>query len=215
MSAHNDAAFLRMFLIVLGALVAFTVIIIIAANRITGAANEARGEDPRERARVAERIAPVGQVNVAGQPAAAKAAAPAAAPRAAEPAQPAPAPAAGMMEQATEAVQDAGKAVAEVAESAAAAVADAVAQAPAGEPDLEKGKAIYSTACFACHMTGAAGAPKLDDKAAWAPRLAQGMEALVASSINGKGAMPPKGGRADLSDEDVRAAVAYMVDQVR
>jgi cytochrome c5 len=203
-----------MFLIVLGALVAFTVIIIIAANRITGAANEARGEDPRERARVAERIAPVGQVNVSGQPAPAKAAAPAA-PRAAEPAKSAPAPATGMMEQATEAVQDAGKAVVEVAESAVAAVADAVAQAPAGEPDLEKGKAIYSTACFACHMTGAAGAPKLDDEAAWAPRLAQGMEAMVASSINGKGAMPPKGGRADLSDADVRAAVAYMVEELR
>lgn len=214
MSAHNDAAFLRMFLIVLGALVAFTVIIIIAANRITGAANEARGEDPRERALVAERIAPVGRVRIAGQPAPAVPTAPAA-PESTAPA-PAPAPAAaatGMMEQAAEAVKDAGAAVAEVAESAAAAVA--VAQAPAGEPDLEKGKAIYSTACFACHMTGAAGAPKLDDKAAWAPRIAQGMETLVASSLNGKGAMPPKGGRADLADADIRAAVAYMVNEAR
>lgn len=216
MSAHNDAAFLRMFLIVLGALVAFTVIIIIAANRITGAANEARGEDPRERALVAERIAPVGQVKVAGQPAPAKQSAPAA-PKAAEPAAPAAAPtaASGMMEQAAEAVKEAGQAVSQAAESAAAAVAGAVAQAPAGEPDLAKGKSIYSTACFACHMTGAAGAPKLDDKAAWAPRIAQGMDALVASSINGKGAMPPKGGRADLSDADVRAAVAYMVNEAR
>jgi cytochrome c5 len=206
-----------MFLIVLGALVAFTVIIIIAANRITGAANEARGEDPRELSLVAERIAPVGQVKVAGQPAPAKAAAPAA-PKAAESAEPAAAPAAaatGMMERATEVVKDAGEAVAEVAESAAAAVAGAVAQAPAGEPDLEKGKAIYSSACFACHMTGAAGAPKLDDKAAWAPRIAQGMDTLVASSINGKGAMPPKGGRADLADADIRAAVYYMVGQAR
>jgi cytochrome c5 len=215
-SAHNDAAFLRMFLIVLGALVAFTVIIIIAANRITGAADEVRGEDPRERALVAGRIQPVGQVNVAGQPAAARPAAPAA-PKAAGPAEPtaAPAAAAEVLEQAAEAVQDAGAAIAEAAESAAAAVAGAVAQAPAGEPDLEKGKAIYATACFACHMTGAAGAPKLDDKAAWAPRIAQGMEAMVANSINGKGAMPPKGGRADLSDEDVRAAVAYMVEELR
>jgi cytochrome c5 len=202
-----------MFLIVLGALVAFTVIIIIAANRITGAANEARGEDPRERALVAERIAPVGRVRVAGQPAPAMQVAPAAA-EAAEPAA-APAVATEVMQQAVEAVKDAGEAVAGAAESAAAAVAGAVAQAPAGEPDLEKGKAIYSTACFACHMTGAAGAPKLDDKAAWAPRIAQGMETLVASSLNGKGAMPPKGGRADLSDADIRAAVAYMVQEAR
>ena len=56
-------------------------------------------------------------------------------------------------------------------------------------------------------------APKLGDKAAWAPRIGQGMETLYASSINGKGAMPPKGGRVDLSDADIRAAVAYMVSE--
>ena len=65
MSAQNDTAFLRMFLMVLGALVAFTVIILILANVITGAVEEQRGEDPRRRAVVAQRIAPVGSVDVA------------------------------------------------------------------------------------------------------------------------------------------------------
>ena len=77
------------------------------------------------------------------------------------------------------------------------------------------GAAIYQKTCFACHATGAANAPKLGDKAAWEPRIAQGMETLVASSLNGKGAMPPKGGRADLADADIRAAVAYMVNEAR
>jgi cytochrome c5 len=62
---------------------------------------------------------------------------------------------------------------------------------------------------MACHATGAAGAPKLGDKAAWAPRLKTGIDALYASSLKGKGAMPAKGG-ASLPDADVKAAVDYM-----
>ena len=71
----------------------------------------------------------------------------------------------------------------------------------------------YRTACAACHMTGAANAPKLGDKAAWAPRIATGMDALVNSAIKGKGAMPPKGGRMNLSDDEIKSTVAYMVGE--
>lgn len=74
------------------------------------------------------------------------------------------------------------------------------------------GKAIYDATCAACHTSGAAGAPKLGDKAAWAPRL-QDMAALNTSAIKGKGVKPPKGGNAGLSDADVTAAVAYMISQ--
>ena len=63
---------------------------------------------------------------------------------------------------------------------------------------------------MACHASGVAGAPKLGDKAAWAPRLATGLDALAASVIKGKGAMPPKGGNASIPDADIRAAVEYM-----
>lgn len=89
-----------------------------------------------------------------------------------------------------------------------AAVTPAAAPAKAGKPD---GKKTYDTACMACHATGAAGAPKLGDKAAWAPRLKTGNEALYASALKGKGAMPPKGGNAALADADVKAAVDYLV----
>ena len=71
----------------------------------------------------------------------------------------------------------------------------------------------YRTACAACHMSGAAGAPKTGDKAAWKARIAAGMDTLVTNAIKGKGAMPPKGGRPNLTDAQVKAVVAYMVGE--
>ena len=74
------------------------------------------------------------------------------------------------------------------------------------------GKSVYDKSCMACHAAGVAGAPKLGDKAAWAPRIKQGMDVLYANSIKGKGAMPPKGTYAG-PEADVKAAVDYMVGQ--
>ena len=90
-----------------------------------------------------------------------------------------------------------------------AAVAPAAATAGTAG-DSAAGKATYDSACTVCHGAGVAGAPKLGDKAAWAPRLKAGMEVLHASALKGKGAMPPKGGNTTLSDAAVRAAVEYM-----
>jgi cytochrome c5 len=77
------------------------------------------------------------------------------------------------------------------------------------------GKAVYDASCTACHKTGMMGAPKLGDKAAWAPRIKQGIQILVVHSIKGfqgkAGMMPPKGGNAKLSDQSVGDAVYYMV----
>lgn len=73
------------------------------------------------------------------------------------------------------------------------------------------GKAVYDGLCAACHMTGAAGAPKVGDKAAWAPRLAQGAATLHEHAIKGIRAMPAKGGNPGLSDAQVAAAVDHMV----
>ena len=75
-------------------------------------------------------------------------------------------------------------------------------------------QAIYSASCSACHASGAAGAPKLGDKQAWAPRIKSGSGALYDSAIKGKKAMPPKGGNVSLSNEDVKAVVDYMVSKV-
>ena len=115
---------------------------------------------------------------------------------------------------------DGGAAAAPAAAAPAAAPAAAAAPAPAqtvataapatAAPAAGNGEATYKQACFACHGAGVAGAPKLGDKAAWAPRVAQGLPALYNSALKGKGAMPPKGGSA-APDADIKAAVDYMV----
>ena len=75
------------------------------------------------------------------------------------------------------------------------------------------GQKIYQKSCQACHATGAAGAPKLGDKDAWAPRIAKGNDALLSSVTNGLKAMPPKGTCMSCSEDELRATVEYMVGQ--
>jgi cytochrome c5 len=133
--------------------------------------------------------------------------------------------AAGWKEPAPAAVAAAPAAPAAPAPAAAAAPAVAAASpppAPAAAPALTAtaaaapaggkadGKAIYDKTCAVCHATGLAGAPKFGDKAAWAPRIATGADALHNSALHGKNAMPPKGGNLALTDADVIAAVDYM-----
>lgn len=116
----------------------------------------------------------------------------AAAPAAAAPAPAAPAPAA--------------------AAPAPAAAAPAPQQAAAVNPAGEK---LYKSVCFACHATGVANAPKFGDKAAWDPYIKTGMDAMVKVAMQGKPPMPPKGGAANASEDDIRAAVQYMVDAAK
>ena len=75
------------------------------------------------------------------------------------------------------------------------------------------GQKTYQTSCQACHATGAANAPKLGDKEAWAPRIATGVDAMLAVAIKGKGAMPPQGACMSCSEDDLKAAIEYMVSQ--
>lgn len=132
----------------------------------------------------------------AGASDAASAAAPAVAAAPAAPAAPAtPAPAAS----------------AEAAPAAATAVAAAPAAAAA---DPAVGKALYDKNCFACHAAGVAGAPKFGDKAAWGPYIATGMETMLKVAISGKGAMPPRGG-STADDDELRAAIQFMVDAAK
>ena len=77
------------------------------------------------------------------------------------------------------------------------------------------GEQIYNTACMACHGTGAAGAPKLGDKAAWAPRIKQGPEVLWNHLLNGLNAMPAKGMCMDCSDDELKAVLAHMTDAAK
>jgi cytochrome c5 len=71
------------------------------------------------------------------------------------------------------------------------------------------GEEVYNAVCAACHNSGAANAPKLDDKAAWEPRIANGFDALLNTAINGKGAMPARGGQ-NVPDDELTAAIIYM-----
>ena len=91
--------------------------------------------------------------------------------------------------------------------------------APALAANLDNGKAVYDKNCAMCHNSGIAGSPKMDDKAAWKDRLAQGEEVLVEHSIKGyrgsKGYMPPKGGKSSLTDAEVTDAVMYMISVVK
>ena len=91
----------------------------------------------------------------------------------------------------------------------AAALFAILASARAG---ADGGQKVYDQNCGVCHN---AIAPKLGDHGAWVPRIKQGTDTLVGSVIKGKGAMPPRGGHANLSDADIRAAVEYMESQAQ
>lgn len=116
------------------------------------------------------------------------------------------------------AAPDASPATEAAAPEAAAPEAAPEAAAPA-VADNAQGKSVFNKTCAMCHASGAAGAPITGDKADWGPRIAQGMDVLYTHAIEGftgeKGAMPARGGSTTLSDEEVKAAVDYMVAQAQ
>jgi cytochrome c5 len=82
---------------------------------------------------------------------------------------------------------------------------------PVGE---RGGEQIVRTQCVKCHEAGVGGAPRIGDRAAWIPRLTQGLDSLVRSAINGHGGMPARGGLANLTDSELRSAIVYMFNPV-
>ena len=74
------------------------------------------------------------------------------------------------------------------------------------------GEDIYNSTCFGCHGTGAAGAPKVGDAAAWSARTGKGLDAVISNAINGVGGMPPRGTCSSCSDDDIAATVKYMLN---
>jgi len=99
--------------------------------------------------------------------------------------------------------------------SPAPAPAAAAAAEPAAAAGPRSGEQVYTASCAACHGTGVAGAPKFGDAAAWAPRAAKGIDGLLASATNGLNAMPPRGTCMDCSDDELKAAIEYMVSNSR
>jgi cytochrome c5 len=110
---------------------------------------------------------------------------------------------------------DTGRAAMQAAQEAAAKAA-AAQVAYGGTTD---GKTIYGNLCHSCHDAGVGGAPKITDKAVWAPRVAEGIDTLVKHAIEGytgkTGVMPPRGGNASLNDAQVKATVEWIVSQVK
>jgi cytochrome c5 len=129
----------------------------------------------------------------------------------------------GKTEVATPAAAPAPAAPAAVVAAAPAPAAPAAATAPAAEPAAAAGGVdgggVYKKACGLCHGTGAGGAPMFADKSLWEKRIAQGKEVLYKHALEGftgsAGMMPAKGGNASLKDEEVKAAVDYMVAAVK
>lgn len=155
MSQQQDDAFVKTFVMVLAALVVFTISVFVLAQIMAGSATTKAFEPVA----VAERTTPVGQVKVAGT---------------------------------TENT--------------------ATIEAPAAQ---KSGEEIYNTACTACHGMGVMGAPKFGDNAAWAPRIAKGVDVVLKSALNGLNTMPPRGGNPSLSDEDIKKTVEYMLASVQ
>jgi cytochrome c5 len=89
----------------------------------------------------------------------------------------------------------------------------ATAAAPAAAAGPRSGKDVYGSSCLACHSTGAAGAPRVGDKAAWSARAAKGVDGLLATAISGLNAMPPKGTCGACSDEELKGAIEYMLKE--
>lgn len=121
-------------------------------------------------------------------------------------------PVAQVVEQQVTETAPAPEPVAEPESSEAAEAASATATAAADDSSAV-GEDIYLKACKNCHDLGVANAPKLGDDAAWAARIAKGNDALLQSVMKGLNAMPPKGACMSCSDEELRSAMEYMVEQ--
>lgn len=165
----HDRRFFDIFMLILGILIAVAVGVFLLAESITDRTSGPESEALFQ-AQVESRIAPVGEVVMPGE------------------------------------------------EAAAQAEAETM-QTPEPVAETLSGPQVYNQACISCHGAGVAGAPVVGDAAAWEARIAKGLETLHDHAINGfqgeAGYMPPKGGRTDLSDDEVMAAVDYMVEESR
>lgn len=200
-----DDVFWRQFGVILILLTVFGFAMYFVANSIAGDAFAKMYSDPEA---VAARIAPAGQSRVGDPAAQTRAPEQTAAVAVAATSETALQPAAR-----EESSESAATSAATTAATTTATTTAAAASAGGGAVDLAAGEKVYQSACFACHLTGVAEAPKIDDPAAWEPRLAQGMAGLLQAVTAGKGAMPPKGGFAHLTEEDMRNAIEYMLDK--
>ncbi len=192
---QQDKSFMMTFTVVLSVLVLIAIAIFLAAQMIS-VVTVVPDDGVRTKMAAEERLRPVAQVAITD-------------PSAAKEVATAPAEAAGEQVAAVDSTESEQAAAVDTVEVAPAATENLV---PA-DTDLAQGEETYNAVCSVCHAQGVAGAPITGDKDAWAPRLAKGWDTLVEHSIKGFNAMPAKGGRADLPDEQIAAAVGYLISQ--
>jgi cytochrome c5 len=189
MSQEQDRVFFRNYSIVIGLIAVAMAIFFVVAQIIGGQDKE---HTAMRAAQTAETTKPAGQVNVAGE----------ASPEAA------PAPAAATTEVAAPAPDDAGT------------TTETTAGVDASAGGTDAGKQTYDGLCFSCHGSGLPMVPQFGNKAAWEPRIAQGMDVLYTHAIGGFTGtagmpMPAKGGNPALTDDQIKAAVDYMVSSAK
>ena len=144
---------------------------------------------------------------------------PAAQPQAVAPAPPAAVPEQPMAAEAPKQAMEAMRSEAPAAPAAETKAAEPAPAAPAPSVANAEGEEVFNGSCMMCHKTGVGGAPKIGDKTDWEPRLKQGMDVLYKHALEGfkgqKGMMPPRGGNTRLKDDQVKAAVDYMVSTAK
>jgi len=200
----------------------FTVILVVVVCGIVGVASfeQFAGKTVISAEETAANIKPVGQVTISAPPAEVASVQTAVVEESAkQPESTEPAPTASETESpaSVETPQESAPAAEEAAPSETNSAPATEASAEESDLEIANGEEIYKSACFVCHDSGASGAPKIGDSADWAPRIAQGIDVMAQHAIEGftgtKGMMPPKGGRMDLPDEDVKNAVSYIVSK--
>lgn len=193
MTEEQDRSFIRNFATVVGVLVVITVVLVVLSTWISGWIDERDAQRAElERERIAERTRPVGRVRLAGEP---------------PPEREEPVVAA---EETPEPDAPPEEAVAAAEEEPPVAEARVDDEAYDGRPPDE----IYRSVCQACHLIGVAEAPILGDSDAWAGVLDErGLDGLVQSVIDGRGAMPARAGRPGLTDAEIRETVRWMLEE--
>ena len=197
MNDEQDRAFMKNFATVVGILVAVTVVLLVLANWLGGWIDDREAQRMElERERIAERIQPVGRLRWAGEPL----------PEREEP----------VVEEAPEMPEEPPVADVEPEPEPESEAVPEVAEAWADEEPYEgrPPAEIYQSVCQACHLIGVADAPKLDDPDAWRRVLdARGLDGIISSVIQGRGAMPARAGRPGLTDAEIRQTVLWILDE--
>ena len=223
---QQDRSFLITFTTVMSVLVLVAVVIFMVSRLVSFVSVDVEEVESREATEAEERIRPIGQVQVAEAPSGQAgetdthgtqqaSRVPPVAQSGTSTQQSAPTTMAAAQQTGGQQgmAQQPAQPMAVSGQQMAATAQPAVAPGGAAGFDLAQGEQVYTGACVACHSAGVLGAPVMGDEAAWQTRYQQGLDTLVSHAVNGYNAMPAKGGNPSLTEDEIRNAVVYMLEQ--